>query len=304
MECNMDRLFVFMLLGTVAISQISIAETKSKIHVVAQPISTLGSASTVSQDMPPLPTEKNTVLGGFIRDIDPVRDQLTLFFFGGHSMTILFDERTQVYRDGVRVSLHDLRPEDHASIKTTLDGTNIFALDIHILSKSTAGECQGQVLYYNRKTRILDVNSDISHQQIQIAVPANTPIVRIGQSRQTQTESSTASITSADTGALDFVRGTLISVKFLSDNKGRGIAKQIAILAAPGSAFVFSGNVIFLDLHSDLLVLVDPRDDKSYKIFFDPHLFPVSRDLHEGVHVMVTTNFDGVRYVASAITTN
>ena len=37
------------------------------------------------------------------------------------AMKILFDERTQVYRDGVRIPLRDLRPEDHASVQTILE---------------------------------------------------------------------------------------------------------------------------------------------------------------------------------------
>jgi len=102
----------------------------------------------------------------------------------------------------------------------------------------------------------------------------------------------------------DLIPGTLISVKFESGDNGQGIARQIAVLAIPGSAFIFSGNVVFLDLHSDLLVLVDPRDNSTYKISFDPADFPMSRNLHEGAHVTVTTNFDGTRYVASAIHIN
>jgi hypothetical protein len=65
---------------------------------------------------------------------------------------------------------------------------------------------------------------------------------------------------------------------------------------------VFVGNVASLDLHSGLLVVVDPRDDKRYDVFFDSARFPVSRDLREGTDVMVTADFDGARYVANAIT--
>ncbi len=300
----MDRFIVFVLLGSAAISHVSLADTKSGKHVGTQPASTLGSASIVSQDIPRLPTGNSTVLGGSIRNIDPVRDQFTLKVFGGNSIKILFDERTQVYLDGTRIFLHDLRPEDHASIKTTLDGTNIFALDIHISSKSLEGECKGQVLNYNHRTHVLTVSSDLSHQQIELSVPADTPIVRIGQALQDQPVSSTERFISADSGSPNFIRGTLISAKFISDNKGAGIASQIEILAIPGSVFIFNGKVISLDLHAEQLMLVDPRDETIYKIFFDPSLFPLSRDMHEGAHVTVTTNFDGVRYVASAITAN
>jgi len=46
----------------------------------------------------------------------------------------------------------------------------------------------------------------------------------------------------------------------------------------------------------------DPKNDESHDIVYGASRFPVSRDLHEGLGVKGTTNFDGARYVASAIT--
>ena len=62
--------------------------------------------------LPPIPPGKSTVIGGAIHDVDPVRDQFMLKVFGGKSMKILFDERTQVYRDGKKTPLRDLRAND------------------------------------------------------------------------------------------------------------------------------------------------------------------------------------------------
>jgi hypothetical protein len=67
---------------------------------------------------------------------------------------------------------------------------------------------------------------------------------------------------------------------------------------------VFVGNVTSLDLHSGLLVLVDPRDDKRYEVSFDSARFPMSHELHEGTDLTVTADFDGARYVASKIAIN
>jgi hypothetical protein len=82
------------------------------------------------------------------------------------------------------------------------------------------------------------------------------------------------------------------------------VASQIAVLAITGTAFVFAGNVAFLDLHSGLLGLVDPRDDKRYDVFLDPVRLPMSHDIHEGANVTLTAVFDGSRFVATAITIN
>src|SRR5579871_1678447 len=71
--------------------------------------------------IPPLPRGKSTILGGSIRDVDPVLDRFTLGIVGEKPMRILFDERTQLFIDGKKVPLRDLRPSSHASVQTTLD---------------------------------------------------------------------------------------------------------------------------------------------------------------------------------------
>lgn len=289
----MGLFLAFSMLGSVALAQLSFAGTRAGqnggVQLVSTPESTPGNLS----DLPPAPKGKSTVIGGTIHDVDPVRDRLTLKVFGGRSLKILFDERTQVYRDGVKIPLRNLEPAHDASVETVLDGTNVFALSIHILSQSPQGECQGQVLDYNPGTRELTIRDGLSHESIKLHVLQGTAIVRAGQASSTE-----------NLGSSPLVKGTLISAKFTSDKNGRAVASQIAILATPGSAFMFTGNVAFLDLHSNILVVVDPRDDKSYKISFDPALFPMSRDLHVGARVTVTANFNGSGYVASAIAAN
>ena len=291
----MGRFLAVAILSTVAFAQSSpSAVSKSAQDQVAPPA--FGSESPLGSPpgLPPLPRGKSTILGGAIRGVDHVRDQFTLNIFGGRTLKILFDERTQVYRDGLRKDTRDLRTGDHISVETVLDGTTVFARSIHLLSASPEGECQGQVMNYNPSGRELTVRDPLSREPLKLRVPAGTAIVRQGQ----------AASAAGDIGSSDLATGTLISVKFQSDNKGHGVASQIAILATPGSSFVFVGNVAFLDLHSELLVLVDPRDEKRYEVFFDSALFPMSRKLREGADVTVTADFDGARYVTTAITIN
>jgi hypothetical protein len=72
-------------------------------------------------------------------------------------------------------------------------------------------------------------------------------------------------------------------------------------LATQGAAFIFNGDISALDLHSGVLALVDPRDEMTYQISFDSARLQAIKRLHVGVHVTVTADFDGDRYVASAI---
>jgi hypothetical protein len=287
----MERLLAIVVLSGVAIAQTAAVSAQTQQIAVTQSALKAESARGDLPALPPVPKGKSTIVGGEIQKVDPVLDGFTLKVFGQKSMKILFDERTQIFRDGNKISLRDLKSGDRASVQTILDGTNVFALSVHMLSRAPEGECEGRVLSYNPDTRELTVNSAMSRVPIKLLVVADTSVTREGQS----------SFTSARAGQSDLVKGALISATFASGKNGRAVANQIAILALPGSAFVFSGDLSTLDMHSGLLVLVDPRDEKSYKISFDPALFPTSQDLRQGAHVRVTADFNGTRYVASAI---
>jgi hypothetical protein len=247
-----------------------------------------------SSGLPSMPNGRSTVIGGAIRGLDRVRNQFTLSVFGGHTLKILFDARTRVYRDGLPGTLRDLQAGDHVSVETVLDGTTVFARSIRGLSAAPEGECQGQVLSYDPADGELTVRDVLSREPLKLRVPAGIAIVGQGQ----------AASPSSDGGLSGLAKGTLVSVKFQPDNKGHGVVSQMVILAAPGTAFVFVGKIAFLDMHSGLMVLVDPRDEKHYEVFFDSARFPMSRELHEGNDVTVTAAFDGARYLASAIAIN
>lgn len=252
------------------------------------------SSDSVLSSLPPLPKGKTTILGGQIRNFDPVRDQFSLRIYGERPMKIMFDERTQVYRDGMRMSVRDLGPEDHASVQTTLDGANVFAVSIHILSGSPEGECEGRVLKYDPNKGELEVASSMSPAPVRFLVPANAGITRVGEHE----------FTTGLSGLSDLVAGALISVSFGSDATRHNVARQIKVMAVPGAAFVFTGNISFLDMHAGTMVLVDPRDGKSYQIQFDSAHSPASESLRPQANVTVTATYDGTQYAANAITMN
>jgi hypothetical protein len=296
----MGRFLVVAILSSVALAQGSSSSAGSKSAQDPSDPSTLMQESVLTglPDLPPMPRGKSTVIGGAIRAVDDVRDQFTLNVFGGRTLKILFDERTQVYRDGQKAPLRLLRTGDHVSVETVLDGTTVFARSVHMLSQLPEGECQGQVVNYSPSDGELTVRDALSREPVKMRVPAGTAMVGQGQVRRGE------AVPSAASGSADLIPGTLVSVRFQSDSKGRAVVSQISILATPGTAFIFVGKVVFLDLHSGLLALVDPRDDKRYEIFFDSARFPMSRDLHEDADVAVTADFDGTRYVATALTVN
>jgi len=259
---------------------------------IQQPIAETVSPSSGFPVIPPLPPGKTTVMGGTIRNLDLVRDQFSLAPSGEKPMKILFDERTQVFRDGVRIPLRELQPEGHASVQTTLEGTNVFAVSIHILSAFPEGECRGRVLSYNPRTGELAVSSTLSPQPIKLLVPADAPIEREGQ----------PAFASQSRGRSDLVAGALVNATFRHGQNSKDTASRIAILAVPGAAFSFAGKISYLDLSKGLLELVDSNDGKSYELHFPVAHMPANGKANLGDIVTVKAYYDGTQYQASEIT--
>ena len=246
-----------------------------------------------ARNLPPPPPGNSSVIGGEIRKVDPVRDEITLRLFGSNNkMTMFYDERTQVYQNGRRIDVLDLKPASHASVETTLDGTRVFALRIHMLSTVPSGECQGQVEDFNSRTRNLVVMSSLSHQTVRIDIPLDTPITRVGQKE----------FAAGGSGIGDLMRGSLVNVTFQPGAGGKGTATHIDVLATPGSAFTFSGQISLLDFASGRLVIIDPHDNTTYDFHFNPYRLHDAHQLHEGESVKVTAEFDGQRYEVTELT--
>jgi hypothetical protein len=177
-------------------------------------------------------------------------------------------------------------------VQTALEGTNLFAISIHMLSDVPVGEAQGRVLEYNPERRELTLGSPLSREPIRLLLREGTPVVREGQS----------AFRTASAGEADLVNGALVAVTFDAGDKGRALANRVTVLAKPGSDFVFRGKLSFLDMHSGILMLVDPRDQKSYQISFNPGVLRDSSTLHVGDEVRVSAAFDGTHYTADIIT--
>jgi hypothetical protein len=241
--------------------------------------------------LPPLPAGPSTVIGGTIRDVDLVLDRFTLSAYGQKPFKVFFDERTALFRDGKRISLREFQPCQHASVQTTLDGTSVFAVSIHVLSQAVPGDYEGEVLSYDPASGELSVALSAGRKPVTLLVTGNTVIVREGQEQ----------FRASPSGPADLRAGTLVSIKFDSDNRGHGVATRIAIRATAGADFLFSGDVLSIDAQAGTLVLVDTRDDKRYQFSFDPREVPSSLKIHRGEHVRVRAEYDGTQYQAREI---
>jgi hypothetical protein len=287
----LNQLLVVILLAGATCAQVAPSSFVTDGRVVPapdiQPLapSVTGNGLRALPTLLPQPQGQPTLMGGVIFKLDRVRDRMTLDLFGGGKTRILFDPRTHVYRDGMLGSLQDLQNGARVYVDTVLTGTDIFAQSIRVRTKDATGQSSGQVVSYDSRTGSLVLNDTMSPRQLKLRVLPVTVVSREGEA------------VSAD----DLRPGTLVAATFTSNADGQPAAHTISILAAPGNTFVFAGRVVQLDLHLDLLVIADPRDQKTYEVTFDPNIVVVNDRLREGAMVEATTRFDGGRYLASAI---
>ena len=287
----MDRMFAVVLVGSIALWLPTTVAAQSEKLPGAKAALEADIPSQGVGALPPVPGGTSTIFGGAIRKVDPVLDQIQLNVYGARPMKILFDERTQLFRDGTKVPLHDLKPTDHASVQTTLDGEKIFAISIHILSHLPQGQYRGLVLGFDRGSGELSLDAAPSPHPFRVHVPDDSKVTRVGQS----------SFASEAGGLGDLRPGSLVEVNFGTEGGKEGVASQITVLAVPGADFVFSGNITALDTGSGFLAVTDPRDQKSYRIGFDARMLPEEQQLRVGQRVRIIASYQGGTYLASDI---
>jgi|KBSSwiStaDraftv2_1062776.scaffolds.fasta_scaffold08562_5 hypothetical protein len=287
---TMKRIPEFALLGAVAFS-FSAAAAAQALQQAASTDTGVPTHLKSVTTIPPLPKGTSTILGGSIRDIDPVLDRFTLHIIGEKPMRILYDERTQVFVDGKRISLNQLRTAEHASVQTALDGTNVFAISVHILSQLQQGDFSGQVQSYDPANGDLEIVGERGGDPMRLRVASSATFEKKGQ----------GSTSAMPAGPGDLQPGSLVSLQFDPDGKGRGSVTRITVLATPGSKFVFSGSLVSLDTHTGTMTVLDPRNDQTYQIQFAPGSLSSIQTIHPGQHVRVTTEYDGTRYLAENV---
>jgi uncharacterized protein DUF5666 len=238
-------------------------------------------------DPPPVPRTTTTLVGGTITGIDRLRNRMTVQVFGGGHWRVNFDERTHIFRNGAETTQLALKKGERVYVDTQLDNNqhDIFARNIRVGVAAPPADADGQI-----------VDVDFKHNELTVRDAINSVPVRFAVDQQTR-------ISTGQTPAAfkDVRPGTLVHVRFAAESPNRGLAREIRIVAAPGSNFTFSGKITFLDLHRGILAIQNSTDDKNYEIHFSPATATERSRLGVGTEVMVVATFEGTQYTARSI---
>jgi len=238
-------------------------------------------------DAPPVPRTTTTMVGGTISGVDRMRNKMTVHVFGGGHWTVNFDERTHIFHNGAETTQLALKKGERVYVDTQLDNNkhDIFARNIRVGVAALPADADGQIIAVDPKHNELTLRDALNSVPVRFAVDPETRI------SNGQTPASFK----------DVKPGTLVHVRFAASSPNRGLAREVSIVAAPGSVYTFSGRVTFLDLHRGLLALQNSTDDRNYEIHFAPDAVTDRSNLGVGRDVLVRATFEGTRYTAQSV---
>lgn len=238
-------------------------------------------------DAAPVPRTTTTLVGGTITGVDRMRNRLTLHVFGGNRWTVNFDERTHIFHNGAETTQLALKKGERVYVDTQLDNNkhDIFARNIRVGVAELPADADGQIIAIDTKHNELTLRDTLNSVPVRFAVDSETRVSN-GQT---------------PAAFKDVKPGTLVHVRFAASSPNRGLAREVSIIAVPGSTFTFSGKVTFLDLHRGLLAVQNSTDDKNYEIHFAPSVVANRNELGVGRDVLVRATFEGARYMAQSV---
>jgi hypothetical protein len=238
-------------------------------------------------DPPPLPDGKTTLVGGVVSSVDHIRNHMTVAVFGGGHWKVGFDERTHIFHSGAETTQLAIKKGERVYVDTMLDKTHheVFARNIRVGVLATPADADGQIVDVDARRQTLLLRDQIGASPVHFSVNGDTRIIY---------GTTPASIT-------DLKPGSLVHVRFSPDRPNRGLAREITIVAAPGSAFTFVGKITFLDMHRGLLALQNVIDDKNYEIHFNPASTDARDSLAVGTEVRIVAVFEGPKYTAQTM---
>jgi hypothetical protein len=237
-------------------------------------------------DLPPLRSDKISLIGGTVTRLDRVQDQLVLQPFGDKKqMRLAFDVRTRFYRDGQPANQRGVNAGQRVYADTMLDGTRIFAKTIWINTAVPSGSSRGQVLDFESQSGILTLRDELSAEPMKFHVDQKTAV---RQAKETRTMA-------------DLKPGSLVALSFGPDQRRSGNVQEIEILAQPGSTFSFFGRITYMDLSKKMIAVANEIDSKTYDIQLETLSGSSLRNLRQGSLVAVYAVFDGKHYLARSI---
>jgi hypothetical protein len=222
----------------------------------------------------PLSKENVSLIGGMVGSVDRIHNRMKVKITGGRSVSVSFDERTLFFRDGQPVTYEKIQKGDRVYLDTVLSQQRVFARNVRVQSHTLSVEARGQIVAYDAGKAQMTMLDELSSEPVTMHVSGATSF---------KSATGSARIT-------DLIPGALVAVSFSPAQGASAQAKEITVLARPGSMFVFG-----------VFSMANASDNKNYDISFDPARTPNLENLTIGSEVNVKATFSGKKYLANEV---
>ena len=233
-------------------------------------------------DLPPLPHNTVTLIGGTVVSLDEIMNRMTVQPFGSkQKMHVGFDTRTHFYENGKPITEKEVKQGERIYLDSMLNGNKVFAKTIWIQTSMESGVGQGQIMDFDQRRQILTVRDELSSQPLKLHLTSATVIKKGDQP---------ASVS-------DLVENALVTLSFGAQRE----LQQVTVVATPGTAFTFAGRVTYVDMSRRLIAIDNRSDRKKYDVSVNAIPENILRQVREGSDVSVSAVFDGNQYDARSV---
>ena len=237
----------------------------------------------VPEITPPIPNAKVALIGGTVKEIDPIRNRLKVRIFGGNEMKVWFDNRSRVTSNGENILPTKIKKGDRVYLDTQNIHGTLFARQVQVNNRTVPGEVKGRVTEFDPQSGRLRIFDNLSGSELALLI---TPETRI---------------TLRDRGAdrSHIQAGAFVTSRY-QPGRGANQAQEIQVIVAPGESFRFLGTVRNLDLKAGYVSVENESDNTIYELRASPDEMR-AQELSIGSEVDAQAQFDGNDYVVQSL---
>jgi hypothetical protein len=244
-----------------------------------------GGANLAPQLAPPaLPRSRVALIGGTVKEIDPIRNRMKVKVFGGGDVKVHFDSRSRVASEGEEIAPTKIRKGDRVYLDTQNVHGTLFARQVQINNKTVPGEVKGKVTDFDAPSGKLRIFDHVSGSEVALLVTPDT-MIRLRDAATDQSR---------------LQPGAFLSARYQPTSGQVNTAREIQVIVSPGESFRFLGTVRNLDLKAGFLAVENESDGTIYELRATPEEMR-AQHLGVGAEVDIQAQFDGNDYVMQSL---
>ncbi len=232
---------------------------------------------------PPIPNAKVALIGGTVKEMDPIRNRMKVKVFGGNDMKVWFDNRSRVTSNGENILPTKIKKGDRVYLDTQNIHGTFFARQVQVNNRTVPGEVKGRVTDFDPQSGKLRIFDNLSGSELALLVTPETTIkLRDAEADRSRLQS-----------------GAFLTARY-QPGRGTNKANEIQVIVAPGESFRFVGVVRNLDLKAGFVSIENQSDNTIYELRATPAEMR-AQNLSIGSEVDVQAQFDGNDYVVQSL---